>query len=128
MRTLQQLLNVLMLAFFLFAAVLQYNDDDVLRWVVLYLAAAGCCIAAVVGKLKWWVAALVAAICLAWTAVHLAQGAPAVSFREMFTDWGMKNPQVAEEREMLGLGVIAAWMILLALLARRTERNPEAGT
>ena len=122
MRTLQQIINVLMMVLFLFAAVLQYNDDDVLRWIVIYLIAASCCICAAVGKLTWWVPALVAALCVGWAAVYVTRGLWSVPFSEAFAEWETKTQRVIQVREMFGLVVIAAWMILLATTARsRTQ-------
>jgi hypothetical protein len=119
MRTLQQVLNFLMMLLFVFAAVLQYNDDDMLRWAAIYLVAAACCVAAMVGKLKWWVSALVAAFCVGWSVIYMLRGAAGMPVGEMFAEWEMKNQQIVEEREMFGLLIIAAWMIVLAVSARR---------
>jgi hypothetical protein len=124
MRALQQVLNFLMMLLFVFAAVLQYNDDDMLRWMVIYLVAAACCVGAFVGKLKWWVPALVAAVCVGWSVIYFARGAAGMPVGEMFAEWEMKNQQIVEEREMFGLLIIAAWMAVLAFSARRAlKRN-----
>ena len=125
MRTLQQLTNVLMMVLFLFAAVLQYNDDaDVLCWIAVYLIAASCCICASVGKLKWWVPALIAAICVGWASVYVARGVWSMPLSEAFAEWETKSPRVIAARDMLGLGVIAVWMILLATAARTRSQDP----
>jgi hypothetical protein len=123
MRTLQQILNVLMMVLFLFAAVLQYNDDDdVLRWTAIYLIAAGCCVCAAVGKLKWWLPILVAAVCAAWAAVYVARGLWSMPLSEAFAEWETKSPRVIQVRDMFGLLVIAVWMVLLAMTGRpRTQ-------
>jgi len=123
MRILQQVLNFLMMLLFVFAAVLQYNDDDMLRWMAIYLAAAACCVAAMVGKLKWWVPALVAVFCVGWSVIYMARGAAGMPVGEMFAEWEMKNEQIVEEREMFGLLIVAAWMMVLAVCARRAQRN-----
>jgi hypothetical protein len=125
MRTFVSLLHTLMAGLFIFAAVLQYNDEDMLRWAAVYLAAAACCVAAIVGKLKWWVPALLAAVAIGWALIYVSRGAAGMPVGEMFAEWEMKNQQIVEEREMFGLGIIAAWMIVLAVLARR---KPPAAT
>jgi len=124
MRVLPQVVNVLMMVVFLGSAVLQYNDDDAFRWAAVYLIASACCIAAAVGKLKWWLPAIVAVVCLGWAAVYLAHGAWSLTIRQAFAEWGMRTPKFAAMREMVGLAVIAVWMILLALLARRSAAIP----
>ncbi len=123
MRTLQQIINVLMMVLFLFAAVLQYNDDDdVLRWTAIYLIAASCCICAAVGKLTWWLPALVAAICVGWAAIYVTRGLWSMPLSEAFAEWETKSQRVIQVRDMFGLAVIAVWMILLATTARaRTQ-------
>jgi len=119
MRAALQIGSFLLMLLFVFAAALQYNDDDALRWGAIYLVAAGCCVAAMVGKLKWWVPALVAIICAGWAAFYVTDGAWAMPFREMFAEWQTKSPRAIEARDMLGLGVIVVWMIFLTLNARR---------
>ena len=123
MRILQQIVNFLMMLLFIFAAVLQYNDEDMIRWMAIYLAGAACCIGAMVDKLKWWVPALVAAICIGWSAIYFARGAAGMPVGEMFAEWEMKNEQIVEEREMFGLLIVAAWMIVLAIAGWRSQRN-----
>ena len=113
------IINVLMMVLFLYAAVLQYNDDDdVLRWTAVYLIAASCCICAAVGKLKWWFPALVAGICMAWAAVYVTRGLWAMPLSEAFAEWETRSQRVIQVRDMFGLVVIALWMILLATTAR----------
>jgi len=126
MRTLLSLLHTLMAGLFIFAAALQYNDEDIVRWMAVYLAAAACCLAAVVGKLKWWVPAVLAAISIGWAIIYASRGAAGMPVGEMFSQWEMKNEQIVEEREMFGLGIVAAWMILLAILARRDQRRAKS--
>jgi len=119
MRAVLQIGNFLLMLLFVFAAVLQYNDDDMLRWAAAYLIAAGCCVAAMVGKLNWRVPALVATICAGWAMIYVADGVWAMPFSETFAEWEAKSPRVSEARDMCGLGVIAVWMGLLTLSARR---------
>jgi hypothetical protein len=126
MRVLFLILNGLMAALFIFAAALQYNDDDIIRWMAIYLAAAACCIAAHLGKLKAWVPVAVTVISVGWSAIYAARGALGMPVSDMFSQWEMKNEQIVEEREMFGLLIVAAWMIVLAIAARRRKPAPSA--
>ena len=114
-----------MAVLFIYAAALQYNDEDILRWMAIYLAAAACCIGAIVGRLKWWIPALIAAISIGWAAIYAARGAAGLPLGEMFAEWEMKNEQIVEEREMWGLAIVATWMILLAVTFRRVAKTPQ---
>jgi hypothetical protein len=128
MRVLFLILNGLMAALFIFAAALQYNDDDIIRWMAIYLAAAACCIAAHRGKLKAWVPVAVTVVSVGWSAIYATRGALDMPLGQMFATWEMKNEQIVEEREMFGLLIVAAWMIVLAVVARRGKKAaaPEA--
>jgi len=123
MRLLLQILNGLMTALFVFAAALQYNDDDMLRWMAIYLAAAVCCVGAIRGRLAWWLPALVILVSVVWSGIYFSRGAWTVPFGEMFAEWEMKNQQVVETREMFGLAIIAGWMAFL-LATNRWTRKP----
>lgn len=123
MRTFLSLLHTLMAGLFIFAAVLQYNDEDMIRWAAVYLAAAACCVGGIVGKLKWWIPALLAAISIGWAFIYVSRGAAGMPVGEMFSEWEMKNEQIVEEREMFGLWIVAAWMILLSVTAWRDQRR-----
>jgi hypothetical protein len=116
-----------MAALFIFAAALQYNDPDPVRWIAIYLAAAICCIVATMACLRWWAPAGVAGASIGWAAIYASRGAWTVPVGEMFAEWEMKNQQVLETREMFGLLIIAVWMILLTLVsfARRSKRSSE---
>lgn len=122
MRVLFLILNGLMAALFIFAAALQYNDDDIVRWMAIYLAAAACCIAAHRGKLKAWVPVAVTVVSVGWSAIYAARGAWGMPVGEMFAEWEMKNQQIVEEREMFGLLIVAGWMIVLALVSRKAGK------
>lgn len=115
--------NLLMGALFVFAATLQFNDPDPLRWAAIYFAAAAPCWLALWRPLHWPFPAVVGAIALAWSAAYAARGAWSVPFGEMFAEWEMKNQQVVETREMFGLLIVAGWMLVLMLvaLARRSQ-------
>jgi hypothetical protein len=109
-----------MAALFAFAAALQFNDPDPVQWVAVYLAAA---LLSLTVALRQRVppAAIVAltVVAIAW-AVAIALRVPSASeYRHMFDAWEMKTPSVEEAREASGLGIVAAWMIVLLVRSRR---------
>jgi hypothetical protein len=124
MRLIFKILNGLMAGLFLFAAALQYNDDDMLRWMAIYLAAATPCVLVILGRMPRWLPGLVLLVALGWSAIYFSRGAWSVPFREMFAEWEMKNQQVVETREMCGLFIVGGWMLLLVLTARWAQVKP----
>jgi drug/metabolite transporter (DMT)-like permease len=116
--------NYVMIAAFALSVLVQYNDPDPLRWMALYGAAAVACVLYATGRARWWFAAAVGVIALAW-AIPLA---PAVigktAFGEMFEAWEMKNERVEVSREMYGLLIVAAWMAVLTFAHWRRGAKP----
>ena len=104
---------------FLFGAVVQYNDPDPLRWMLIYLAAAVACVLAIAKRLRWWFAAIVGTVALVWAATLAPAAFPNVRFLEMFAAWEMANERVEEGREMYGLLLIAIYMAVLVVASRR---------
>jgi hypothetical protein len=45
----------------------------------------------------------------------------------MFDEWEMKNQQVLETRELFGLAIILAWMMVLMFAAWRRRQGGGAG-
>ena len=114
-------LNGFMALLFLFAAAVQYNDPDPLQWMAIYAAAA-----VLSGLAAWritifpWLApALVGLIALLWAASIAPRALGKVPLSEMFRSWEMKSPVVEENREMFGLLIVTAWMVVLTLARRR---------
>ena len=101
---------------FAFAAALQFNDPDPIRWIAIYIAACVLSIRAATRRRVSPAASLaVFAIASVWAAL-IAFGGPAASeYRHMFDAWEMKSPSVEEAREASGLLIVAAWMIVLFL-------------
>jgi hypothetical protein len=125
MRILRRILNGLMAALFVFSAALQHNDPKPARWMAIYLAAAAACGLAVAGRNFRVLPAVVGLISLAWAITYFVRGVPSVSPAHMFDEWEMKNQQVLETRELFGLLIVTAWMIVL-VIASRTARRPGA--
>jgi len=113
--------SFLMAAVFVYAAALQYNDPDPLRWAAIYLAAAAACVLCIASRLSWQVAGVIALIALVWAGALAARLVGHVSLLQMFDTWKMTNAAVEEAREMFGLLIIAAWMgvLLVGTLRRR---------
>ncbi len=101
---------------FAFAAALQFNDPDPIRWIAIYIAACVLSIRAATRRRVSPAASLaVFAIASVWAAL-IAFGGPAASeYRHMFDAWEMTSPSVEEAREASGLLIVAAWMIVLFL-------------
>lgn len=113
-------LDFLMALLFAFAAALQLNDPDPIRWVAMYATA---CVLSLLAFYRRRVppamVIAVAVVALAWSAL-IALGGPAASeYGQMFDAWEMKSPSVEEAREASGLLIVAAWMIVLLVRARR---------
>ena len=108
MRVLHGALAVL----FVLGAVVQLNDPDPLRWVVIYLAAAA---VALVGRQRRMVAAGVAVAATVWAISIAAGGLGPLDLAALFGDATMKTAGVEAWREMLGLGLIAAYCLACAL-------------
>lgn len=115
------ILNALFGALFVFSATLQYNDPDPLPWMGLYIAAGSVSFLACWRRPAWIAPAIVGAAGASWLAVYFYHGAWRVEWNELFTEWQMKNEQVLEAREMLGLGIVVGWMAVLTLVAWRTR-------
>jgi hypothetical protein len=104
-----------MAAVFVYAAALQYNDPDPLRWAAIYLAAAAACILFVGGRLSWFIAGGIALIALVWAGALVPDVWGRVSPLQMFETWKMTDPVIEEAREMCGLLIVAGWMVVLAI-------------
>lgn len=115
--------NVLMAVLFLVAAGLQYNDPDPEVWMPLYLGAAAACVVAHRPAL-WPVAAIMACVSLVWAAWLAPEVVPRFAFGEdMFRSMSAENPTIELSREFVGLLIVAAWMIVLTVVALRPRRH-----
>lgn len=102
---------VVCLALFVFAAALQYNDPDPVRWMLIYLAAAGVTGLAL-ARSRWTrpAAATVAVIAVVWAVTYLPAVLRHGQVLSMFDEWEMRNTEVLQNREMFGLLIIATVM------------------
>jgi Transmembrane family 220, helix len=109
-------LDLVMTLLFAFAAALQFNDPDPVRWIAIYGAASVLSLTVFFRRrVPPAVAIGVAAIALVWAA-SIAFGGPAASeYSHMFDAWEMKSPSVEEAREASGLLIVAAWMTVIGV-------------
>ena len=108
-----------MLLLFTLGAVVQLNDPDPVRWFAVYALAAAACLLSLLRRAPRALPALLGAVALAWAATLAPRVVGRVPFREMFGAFEMRTAGIEESREMYGLLIIAAWMAVLALRARR---------
>lgn len=119
--------NALFMVMFALSAVVQYNDPDPLRWVLLYGAAAAVCALALATPLRhWWAPAAVGAVALFWAASIAPRVIGQVRFLDMFGAFEMKSVEIEESREMYGLLLIVAWMLVLTVRSARPSSAPPA--
>lgn len=115
-----RLLDLTMVLLFVLAAALQYNDPDPIPWVAIYLAAALVSLTAARGRrIPRRLAATVAIFAIGWAALIAFRGPALSEYGHMFDAWEMKSPAVEEAREASGLVIVAAWMTVLFVRARR---------
>jgi hypothetical protein len=119
MHTLLLALDVFMGLYFIFAAAVNHNDPDPIRWMSIYLAAAVCCGFSFAGRLPWAASAALGAIALVWAATIAPQVVGKVSFRSMFATWKMTTPGIEDAREMYGLLIVVVWMAVISVAAYR---------
>ena len=107
-----------------FAAAVQFNDPDPLRWILAYGLAAGLSLYAGRGHFVFRVnaaAALLFGVGFAAFASSLVGADPAA-----FQSIEMKAPEHELPREAIGLGLCTGWFALLAGYARRSARSEAA--
>ncbi len=106
------ILHGMLAALFVLGAAVQLNDPDPLRWVAIYLAAAG---VAIIGRRWRAISGGVAAVAALWAISIVAGGMGPLDLEALFGDATMKTAGVEAWREMLGLGLIAAYCLACAL-------------
>jgi hypothetical protein len=114
--------SALMGLLFVFGVVVQINDPDPARWIFVYALAAGACLLAVRSRLPRWLPLLTAAVAIVWAATLAPGVVGRVNPLDMFDEFEMKSELIEQAREMFGLLIIAAWMLVLAFVRpRRTS-------
>ena len=109
---------------FLLGAAVQYNDPDPLRWILIYLAAAGTSSLAAFRSVPRSVPVAVGIVALAWAATLAPEIVGRGDFFAMFRGWEMASVDIEESREFYGLLIIAFWMAVLTAVpaAARVQR------
>ncbi|HTO92543.1 MAG TPA: transmembrane 220 family protein [Candidatus Sulfotelmatobacter sp.] len=112
-----RIVNGLMTLLFAFAAYLQFNDPDPIAWTAIYAApmVASAWAAWRPAGYPWQFPAAIALIALIWAATIAPRALGKIRLGEMFAQWEMKDAAVEENREMFGLLIVAAWMIVLVI-------------
>lgn len=108
----------LMTALLAYAAALNLNDPDPVRWVALYGAASVVSLAvALIGVVPVVAPVALGAVALAWALIWASRVPNLDTYTHMFDSWEMKSETVEEARETCGLLIVAAWMLAIALRA-----------
>ena len=121
--------HAFMALLFFFGAAVQYNDPDPFRWIAIYLGASiACTLAALArGRPALTLAAVVGAAALVWGALLAPGVLGVVQPGELVGAWEMKDAAIEVGREMYGLFIIAAWMVVIVVTERRSLSPPSAG-
>src|SRR5262245_6545764 len=114
-----KILNYVMTACFLFSVIVQYNDPDPVRWMLIYGLAAVACGLAIAGRLNWMFPALVGIVALAWAMTLAPNVIGKVAFGELFEAFEMKDERVEVAREFGGLLIVTFWMAALVFQSLR---------
>ena len=118
MRKLVSILNPWMSVAFAICAALQWNDPDPWLWIPMYGAATVACILATLRRLRPWISGVVGLVALAWAIDWLVERHPDARFPELFQTMKASNPAIEETRELYGLLIVVAWMLVLTLATR----------
>lgn len=104
---------------FLASAALQYNDPDPVRWMAIYGLAALSCLWGLRGPVPWPGPAVVGASSLVWAFTLAPKVFHHVRLGEMFQSFRMHDVRVEQGREMGGLLIVTAAMVVLLVWHRR---------
>jgi hypothetical protein len=117
--------NGLMAIAFLFSILVQLNDPDPLRWIVIYALALVACGIELFGRGHWAFPAAVGVVAGVWAVSLTPRVLGQVPFFAMFGDWEMRDVGIELSREMYGLFAILIWMavLVIAVTRRRAPRR-----
>jgi uncharacterized membrane protein YqgA involved in biofilm formation len=114
--------NWIMAAAFLFSVIVQYNDPDPIRWMVIYGLALSACILSLRHRLKWQFSGLIALAALLWASILAPHVIGKTTIGALFESFHMTNEIVEEARETGGLLIVALWMLILSIVAFRAKQ------
>ena len=116
--------SLAMAALFIWFTVLQFNDVDAARWMLLY-GSAGVVSALAAFRPSWSgpPAAAIALTALVWAIIVAAPilGQP-VAWNQVFSSMRMIGPNVEETREAMGLLIVSVWTAAVAIRGRRSGK------
>ena len=120
-------LNYVMIVLFILAAVVQYNDPNPLRWMLIYGAASLICILYTLKKLHWLAASSLLFVTGIWALLKIPD-LTTYGFQHMFDEVKMTQMGVPAAREFLGLLIIFVWITLLAYSVYRDKNGQKIQT
>lgn len=122
-----RIVNGFMVVIFLVAAVIQYNDPDPVRWILIYGAAAVAALLQVRREGEWArrIPLVVGLAALIWALFLVPEVLGQVAFQDLFQSMDPNHPEIEEGRELGGLLIIALWMGVLVFRSRKGR--PEGG-
>ncbi|HSC27336.1 MAG TPA: transmembrane 220 family protein [Vicinamibacterales bacterium] len=110
-----RILSAGMAAVFALGVIVQYNDPDPLRWMLVYGAACALsCWAAVQRSVPILAASALGLVALVWGLSLEAGVYGRVMPAELVEAWEMKDERVETAREAGGLLIVGAWAFFLA--------------
>ena len=112
------ILNYLMLAIFMLAIVVQFNDPDSGVWISVYSIAALVCLLASKEQLHWMLPTLIGILVLTWAIVLFSKIDSKITFSDLLlSSWTMKTYAIELMREVGGLTIVLVWMIALSIFS-----------
>ncbi len=109
----------LMAALFAVCVVLQYNDPDPIRWMLIYGAAMGLSALLPFDRRVAIAGLVIGAVALAWSGLLISGIYDKVEFSDVYRKMSEKGGAVEEEREAGGLLIEGVWLVLASLYRRR---------
>ena len=115
-------MNGVLAVAFLLSILVQLNDPDPFRWIVIYALAMVACALELLGRGHWALPAATVLVAGIWAATLAPSVIGRVPFLAMFGSWEMHDASIERSREMYGLLAIVVWMVAIVVAAAR--RNP----
>ena len=114
--------NWLMAALFGLSAIVQLNDPDALRWILVYAAAATIAVLEARRAMRW-PAAVIVMLAAVGSAVWIGSDLQPAPLGSLFEEWEMRDTAVEETREIGGLLIVAFWMAAVGVAAGMRARK-----